>query len=1016
MCAASSTVTLATARWRRWIGVMLVAYAVVLVLSPAAAQFARGLGQFSHTRWTTDDGVPATGVVNLAQTPDGWLWITSSEGLFRFDGVTFEKIPAPVGSPMERASPASLFVTRSGELWVNYAQGGGVAVYRNGKLRAVPVAERRLSIAVVAQTPDGALWAQGEGRHGDHFFRGSGGKWESMDERLGVPDGFNGPLCVTADGTLWYAPAPEVADKVLFLTLPPGAERLRTTTLAAYGWSTCATDREGRMWVADKRGTRMVVGANGKILAHPVLYPPLPKLDSAALAFDFAGGLWGGTPSTGVFYIPRAAIPNRTKEDRLEQFVAADGLTSDGVYKPFIDREGNIWFGSDAGLNRFRRSSAIREMRVPGDPGQGYGMVGTGDAIFVTTADGVFQLARDGPRKLLGHGVAGTCPAVDGGFWGVRTSEILRVRGSERRSIALPRDVQLTGSCIEDRSGRLWVTLYEGGAMWRDATGWHRPAKPLPNVMWPDLVLGSDGGPAYVSNDALVRPNAAGAVTTPLARYDIGEIMKLSAGRRDIFISGNNGLLRIRGNRVARIDARRFPWVARLRDLAQTPSGETWLRRALWVSKVSTKDLDRAFDDPNAPLPRSYFDLRDGVMPAQGTSFTGPQMGVGGDGRIWLVDRQGLAFIDPARLNRITRPPPVVIRALASGGTVHRDPRHLSLAAGTRALDIGYTALSYAVPHRIEFRYRLDGVDQDWVSPGTRRLASYTNLGPGTYRFRVVATNGNGVWNAQGATLEFEIPPTFVQSWPFKLLCAMIVLASLWVAYSLRLRTVASGIRARMADRIAERERIARDLHDTLLQSVQALTLRFQLVVDELPVGERSRPALEAAIDRADQVIAEGRDRVKDLRPSEEGGDIAKIVTEIVAQQGFDPGVAVSIETVGTARNLDSLALDEIVRIGGEALFNVRRHAEATRIAIEIRYQADFAICIVDNGVGIAGAVLEHGGKDGHFGLMGMRERARKLDGDLLIRRIPEGGTQVVLTVPGGIAYQKRVWRWRWWS
>jgi signal transduction histidine kinase len=238
------------------------------------------------------------------------------------------------------------------------------------------------------------------------------------------------------------------------------------------------------------------------------------------------------------------------------------------------------------------------------------------------------------------------------------------------------------------------------------------------------------------------------------------------------------------------------------------------------------------------------------------------------------------------------------------------------------------------------------------------------------------------------------------------------VLALLWLAYALRLRAVASRIRARMAERMAERERIARDLHDTLLQSVQALTLRFQLVVDELPITERARPGLEAAIDRADQVIAEGRDRVKELRSHGNSSDIEQIITDIIAQQRFDPPVTVSVQTVGTPRPLDPLALDEIARIAGEAIFNIMRHARATRVAIELRHHASFAISFVDNGVGIDPAILAQGGRKGHFGLSGMRERAQKLDGELIVRRIAEGGTQVMLNVPGRIAYKLQRARW----
>ncbi|AJP72097.1 hypothetical protein TS85_10350 [Sphingomonas hengshuiensis] len=981
----------------------MLAWLIPLAIPPAAAQYARlGLSQFTHTRWTTDDGVPATGVGSLAQTPDGWLWISSAEGLFRFDGVAFERIDPPVGSPMERASPRSLFVTRSGELWVSYAQGGGIAAYRGGGLRPVGPPGRAMSLSVVAQTRDGAIWAIGEGYRDTRFHRWFGGKWESLDARLRAPEGFAGEVCETADGSVWTSLRAD--DRSSFFSLPPGAAQLRPSPIRTYGMVTCRIDPKGRMWIADKGGTRMVVGADGRLIERPIVFPAVPNLDAAYLAFDAAGGLWGGTNSTGIFYIPDADKPRRTVADRLEQFVAADGLTSDGVYTPFVDREGNIWFASDAGLNRFRPARALRERSIPGDAGQGYAIAGAGDQVFVVTTAGVFQLGRGAPRRLLDHGVGGICPAREGGFWAVRDFEILHVRAGKQRSLPLPAGGGLTGSCVEDRSGRLWASLYQGGAMWRDAGGWHRLRQPLPDVRWPDLVLTTAGDAAYVTSDALVTLRPEGASTIALAPFDLGDIMKLSNGLRDIFISGNNGLLRVRGNRVDRIDARRFPWVARLRGLVQTPSGDTWLRRALWVSRVSTADLDRAFEDPSAHLPRTYYDLRDGVIPALDQTFTGPQVTVGAEGRIWLPDRQGLGYIDPGKGARDAAPPPLVIRSLASGGTVYRDPGTVTLSAGTRALEIGYAALSYAAPHRVEFRYRLEGVDEDWVSAGTRRLASYTNLGPGKYRFEVMATNGDGVWNSKGATLAFEIPPTFVQGWPFKLLCGLVVLGLLWLAYSMRLRTVANRIRARLAARVEERERIARDLHDTLLQSVQALTLRFQLVVDELPIAERARPALEAAIDRADQTIAEGRDRVLALRSLQEAPDIAAILADLVQRQGFDASVCISITAEGTPRPIAPPVLDEVRYLAGEAIFNIWRHACATQVAIEIGYRDDFSLRLRDNGVGIDPEIARSGAA-GHFGLAGMRERARKLRGTLGVRRLPEGGTEILLSVPGRVAY-----------
>ncbi|WP_206243761.1 sensor histidine kinase [Novosphingobium terrae] len=263
------------------------------------------------------------------------------------------------------------------------------------------------------------------------------------------------------------------------------------------------------------------------------------------------------------------------------------------------------------------------------------------------------------------------------------------------------------------------------------------------------------------------------------------------------------------------------------------------------------------------------------------------------------------------------------------------------------------------------------------------------------------------MWNSKGATLAFEIEPTFVQSWPFKLICAAALLALMWLAYSFRLRTLADRIRMRMAERAEERERIARELHDTLLQSVQSLTLRFQLAADDLPEEMPVRASLITAIDIADKVIAEGRDRVRELR-TQQDGDLQQILCDLIARIEFGSAVTVAITSDGEARSLDPAALDEIIRIAGEALFNIHRHAHATQVAVALHHGANLQIRFADNGLGIDAEVARAGGKAGHYGLLGMSERARRLRGRLVIRPQPDRGTEVVLTVPGAIAYKPR--------
>jgi signal transduction histidine kinase len=210
-----------------------------------------------------------------------------------------------------------------------------------------------------------------------------------------------------------------------------------------------------------------------------------------------------------------------------------------------------------------------------------------------------------------------------------------------------------------------------------------------------------------------------------------------------------------------------------------------------------------------------------------------------------------------------------------------------------------------------------------------------------------------------------------------------------------------------MEERAEERERIARELHDTLLQSVQALTLRFQLAADNLPNEIPGRASLISAIDTADEVIAEGRDKVRELR-SHEQGDLEQIICDLIARLNFDPAVAISIVSAGNARALDPAALGEITRIANEALFNIQRHADASEVTVEIDHGANLVLRFADNGSGIPEDVAKTGRKAGHFGLLGMSERAQRLRGKLSIRRRPERGTELILTVPGKIAYKRR--------
>jgi signal transduction histidine kinase len=985
----------------RRLGALVLGVTAIVTALPAEAQMASaGSGQFRHDRWMTYEGAP-TQMRGLAQTPDGWLWIAAAEGLFRFDGVSFEQIAVSAGSSLERASAGPMLVTRSGELWVGYGQGGGVAVYRNGHLHSVPMPRTPMVINSLAETPDGAIWAAAnlDSYRENRVRRFEHGRWEDADTRFGLPDGYPSKLCVMANGTLWLTLSHNRDVVLAYLT--PGARRFSVSTRKLAAIAGCIKDRQNRLWINDGTATRLFVGPDGKVLARPTRLFDTSRVMGKLLGTDSGGAFWGHAREKGISYIPDPARARKISE-RPWHFSAADGLSSDTIFAFLADRDDNIWITSELGLDRFRRAAAVQEPSPLLDASLGLGISRTGDAIYIAGRN-LSQFSPGAPRKLLSGDPDGLCAAGGKGVWVVYGNRIVHFDKGKQWTISRPPGVALTGVCAEDRENRLWLGLATGGLMWHDARGWHVPRSPLPKVNWGALLVTQSGNIAYTTTNELVQLIGDDVAIMPLSAYNLGMITNLSAGGHDFFLSGSNGLLRIRGKQVARLDWRQFPWVARLRDFLQTPSGDTWMMRAGFTSRVATADLERAFDNPNAPLERTIFDMRDGLGPMQGNDIYTQQMAVGADGIVWQLNRNGASRIDPG--SRMSKAPPVLIRSLTVGNTVMRDPSTLLLAAGTHSFDIAYTALDYSHPERVRFRYRLEGVDDEWVDAGDRRLASYANLKPGHYRFRVITSDDQRVWSNPAAKLDIEIRPTFFQSWPFTVLCGMLLLGLLWLGYSLRLRSVADRIRMAMAERIAERERIARELHDTLLQGIQGLMLRFQVVADRVEDPE-TRRSLDRALDQADAVVVEGRERVRDLRSGAETSALVEKLQNLVGSivDGETPRIDLSIN--GDERSLHALVTIEALRIAEEAIRNAVVHAGSASIFVSLEFgRKQFGLSVRDTGVGIPKAVLSSGKRSARFGIVGMRERAKRIAGELRIVTAEGQGTDVILTVPARSAY-----------
>jgi signal transduction histidine kinase len=441
-----------------------------------------------------------------------------------------------------------------------------------------------------------------------------------------------------------------------------------------------------------------------------------------------------------------------------------------------------------------------------------------------------------------------------------------------------------------------------------------------------------------------------------------------------------------------------------------------WVYTACGLVRIPRPEMDAWVDDPSKLVQATLLDVSEGVRTQSHVSVVQDVTKVS-DGRIWYLTYDGVSVIDPTHVPFNKVPPPVHIEQVIADGKTYESENGLRLPARTSNLAIDYTALSLVAPEKVHFRYKLEGYDSDWQEAGNRRQVFYTNLPPRNYRFRVMAANNSGVWNEEGALLQFSITPAFYQTTWFRIASVAVILTLLWAVYQLRVRQLANQFNATLNARVGERTRIARELHDTLLQSFHGLLLRFQSaskILPERPVEAKQR--LDSALDQAAQAITEGRDAVQGLRSSVlETNDLAKAIiaigAELTSETSATDAPSIDMEVQGTARNLNPLVRDEAYRIAGEALRNAFRHAQAQRITVQIGYdKRQFLLSVRDDGKGIDEETIGHQ-PVGHFGLNGMRERAEVVGGQLEVWSKLDSGTEVELRIPGAIAYSTPVQR-----
>lgn len=985
--------------------------AALLALAPASAALdpALEISQYGHQSWSARDGDFRGSLNAVAQTLDGYLWLGSGFGLLRFDGLRFVPVSPPAGQ-IEMPEPplTGLLGARDGSLWI----GGRGLVRRlaDGTWRHYPELDG-YNVTAILETRDGALWVSALRRPRGRLcvFRGETAECFGDDGALGD---WPRSLHQDAAGRIWLGTSGRL------FRWSPGPPESFGGPLVQSSPTAIAEDAAGRLLVASGSALAMVEGGRLQPFPQPAGSPPLRP---QALLRDRHGGLWIGTEGDGLVHFGAGG--------RRDHYRRADGLTADMVIALFEDREGNVWTVTVNGLDCFR------QLAVPS----------------LTSRQG---LASDGVNAVLA--------ARDGSLWVSTSNELQRLaEGGMRRFGAadgLPPANVL--SLFEDRRGRIWVSTQAagGGLFLFENDGFRRYRWPIYNVF---QFAEDSGGDLWIATRerglGRVSPEGVPVEDYPWSKFgDRAALSLLPDPRGGIWLGFLRGGLAyvVNGEIVESYDERSGLGAGLVRDLQFGPDGAVWAAtqgglsrvsgghaatlgiagglpcetvhwmreaagglgegKAVWLHtscgllRLAPADLAAWAAEPGRKVtPTLWLDHRDGVENIIYNTYYSPAVTSTADGLLPFATLGGLALFDPARLASQPLPPRAIVELVSADGIDYPVAAAVALPPLVRDLRFDYTAPALSRPDKVRFRYRLEGVDSDWQDAGNRRQAFYRDLPPGEYRFAVEATNESGAASEKAVWLAVTIAPAWYQTLPFRLTALLLLLGLGWAAYRRRLARVEARLAWQFEERLTERTRIANELHDTLLQGFISASMQLALAFARLPAELPEKKRLEQVLALVRRVIDEGRDAVRGLRSEAgEANDLDRALARIPGELGLDQEVAVATIAEGSLRQPHPLVRDEVYRIGREAVVNALRHAGAARVAVSLAYRPDgLHLEVTDDGGGIAPELLA-GGRDGHFGLAGMRERAARLGGRCTITSSPGGGTRVTLFVPAAVAFR----------
>jgi len=987
--AESGRVTRVCARPRR---VPLAVLSLLMAPRLVAVNRDISIDQYLHTSWTQEEGSALPPIQTLTQAAEGYLWLGTSTGLIRFDGMRFVEWSPVSGPGLPSPDIRCLLPASGGGLWVGTA--AGACRVEGDRVRRYPAMDKLPCRPIISMVEDRlrGLWILSgcpNARPSVSLLAADGSL-----RTFGTGDGLAGQqiraLFQDRQGTLW------IGTSRALCRWSPGVQAVCSSD--EFDVYSIEQSGSGQLLITDARRKQGFRFRNGQTEA---MSPRLPDVSftPGAMVCDRGGNVWIGTPGQGLL---------RLRQNSVDRFTRNEGLSSNSVAGLVEDREGDLWVATARGIDRIRDPQVqIFSTRngLSGDiidavygAQNGVIWIGTsgggvdrldGERVEVySTGAGlphatVLSLYQDAHRRIWTGTAAGL--AVQSGN---RFMEVLTSNGQH-----LNRVFNIEG----DPSGLVWVADAQRGLF--VVRGGVACPVTIPESESADIYallvardgsfwLGHHGGGVTVIHNGLVKHYSA--------RDGLGggAVRSLYEDRDGtVWVGSGDGLSRFADGRWTLWTSAQGLPEGGVQSIVEDGSGALWLLTPAGVLGVSRNNLNGA----RKTLAYVLYGRTEGLRIFNNGGMSNPRMARASDGRLWVCTEDGVAVIDTAHVRRNGVPPPVVVeQVIVDGKPVDITSPGVAEFRG-RDVQITYTGLSLMVPERVHFRYRMYDRARAWSEPGTQRNVTYVNLPPGRHRFQVIASNNDGVWNQTGAEMVLLVQPYFYQTTWFLGACVAAIALIIWSAHRLRMHTVVS----RLQLILSERARVSRELHDSLLQGFAGVVYLLEAAARQFDTApESSRQRLERALDQADQSLREAREMIYSMRiPALENSTLPDALKTTVSQMVSGIPVEFQFEVKGRVRQGPYDVEANVFLIAREAVTNSLNHSSATRIRSELRYTPkELRLTFQDDG---AGFDLESAqAKPGHWGLRGMRERARQIGAVFSVKSTPGCGTRIDLAVP----------------